>query len=308
MDPTPELDRNAVRRQFARRADRLPSADFLMREVERRMLEKLDIVKLAPELVIDVGAGLGHGAARLQQRFPQSRVLGLDLAAPLAARAARLHGAPARSGLAHRLRGWFGGGVAGDAVAPVFCAADAARLPLRPSSAGLIWSNLAWHGFADPRAVLAEWYRVVRPEGLVMFSAFGVDTLRELRGAGARLTTFPDMHDIGDALSQSGFADPVMDTERLQVTWNDPQTLLDELRGLGGNALKARDRGLHGRGARARWLEAIAALAGADGRIAISFELVFGHAWCPPRKRLEGGYAPLVFSPPGTSPGRRRSE
>lgn len=303
MEPSFELDRNAIRRQFSRRVERLARADFLVREVERRMLEKLEIIRLAPELVLDVGTGLGHGAARLQQRFAPARVLGLDLAAPLAARAARLHGAPARNGLAQRLRGWFGGAATGESNTPAFLAAHAARLPLRTSSAGLIWSNLAWNWFDDPQAVLDEWYRVIRPDGLLMFSAFGVDTLRELRAAGARLADFPDMHDIGDALSQSGFADPVMDTERLQVTWDDPAVLLDEIRALGGNALKSRATGLRGRGDRARWLESIAALAGPDGRIAITFELIFGHAWCPPRKRLPDGYAPIVFAPPGSKRG-----
>lgn len=296
--PTPQdLDRHAVRRQFARRADRLPRADFLLREVERRMLEKLDVVRLVPGAVLDAGTGLGHGAARLQQRYPQARVLGVDLAAALAARAAQLHGPPAHRSLATRLRGWFGGERAADVPAPMFCAADTGRLPLAASSIDLVWSNLAWHWFADPPAVLDEWYRVIRPDGLLGFSAFGVDTLRELRGAGAQLPEYPDMHDIGDALAQAGFADPVMDCERLTITWNDPAVLLDELRALGGVALRGRAAGLRGRRWREQVLAALASLRGADGRIALTFELIYGHAWCPPRKRRADGYAPVDFVP-----------
>lgn len=287
----------AVRRQFGRRADRLGKADFLLREVERRMLDRLEVVRLAPGVAVDVGCGLGHGAAALQQRYPAARVVGVDLSEVLAARALRLHGTAARTGLAGRLKRWFGTEPGPATPAPLFVAADAAGLPLAAASVDLIWSNLAWHWFADPPAVLAQWYRVIRPDGLLMFSAFGVDTLRELRALGAQLPVFPDMHDIGDAIAHAGFADPVMDSERLTITWRDPVVLLDELGALGGNALRGRSAGLHTPADRCRWLAAIESLRGADGCIALSFELVHAHAWCPPRKRLADGYAPVDFVP-----------
>ena len=295
MAPPPDLDPKAIQRQFGRRVARLPRADFLLREVERRMLERLDVVRLAPTMVLDVGTGLGQGAAALQQRYPAARVLGVDLATPLVQQALRLHGAAARSGLAGRLRRWFGAELGPGAHVPAYLAADAARLPLAASSVDLLWSNLAWHWFVDPKAVLAEWYRTLRPDGLLMFSAFGVDTLRELRGIGAATPAFPDMHDIGDALGVAGFADPVMDSERLSVSWSDPQILLDEVAALGGNAMSQRSSGLQGRAARARWLSAIDGLRGADGRISLSLELVYGHAWCPPQKRRADGYVPIGF-------------
>lgn len=296
MNRPSDLDPNAVRRQFARRAHRLERADFLLRDVERRMLERLDVVRLVPGTIVDIGAGLGRGAVCLQQRHPRARVLGVDLAPALAARAAALHGAPARRGLATRLRGWFGG-AADEAETPIFAACDAARLPLRSSSVDLVWSNLAWHWFPDPLAVIAEWHRVIRPEGLLSFSAFGVDTLRELRGLGARLPVFPDMHDIGDALVHGGFVEPVMDTERITVTWQSPSVLLDELSALGGNASRARARGLAGRARRAAWLGNLEGLRDASGVVALTFELVFGHAWAPREKRRPDGYATIRFEP-----------
>lgn len=297
MPPSSDLDPRAVRLQFGRRTQRLARADFLYREVERRMLDRLEVVRLSPAVVLDVGTGLGQGAAALQQRYPAASVLGADLAAPLAAQAARLHGAAARSGLAGRLRRWFGADVGGEARAPAFFVADAQALPLAANSVDLLWSNLAWHWFADPVTVLAQWYRVIRPDGLLMFSTFGVDTLKELRELGAALPAFPDMHDIGDALGTAGFADPVMDSERLTITWSDAAALLDEVRALGGNALRSRGAGLHTRRERERWRASIDSLRGADGRIAISFELVYGHAWCPPQKRRADGYAPVSFVP-----------
>jgi malonyl-CoA O-methyltransferase len=294
MSGPSDLDPNAVRRQFARRVQRLERADFLLRDVERRMLDRLEVVRLQPAAILDIGTGLGQGAVRLQQRYPQARVLGVDLVPGLAARAAALHGAPARSGLAARLRGWFGG-VGGEARAPVFAAADAGCLPVAGSSVALIWSNLAWHWFPDPFAVLTEWHRAIRPEGLLCFSTFGVDTLRELRPLGVHLPAFPDMHDIGDALVRAGFVEPVMDTERISVTWQSAAVLLDELSALGGDALRDRRRGLAGRARREAWLGALERLRNAEGVIPLTFELVFAHAWAPSRKRRDDGYAPIRF-------------
>lgn len=141
----------------------------------------------------------------------------------------------------------------------------------------------------------------MRPGGLLMFTAFGPDTLRELRAIGLRMPPLHDMHDIGDALSAAGFAEPVMDAERFAVSWERPGKLIDELRALGGDASPARARGLQGRGARRRWQEAIEALAGPGGRMSLSFEVVYGHAWGPQRKRLPPGYAPVAFTRPAGS-------
>ena len=304
MPQPSDLDPKAVRLQFARRARRIADGDFLLREIERRMLERLDLVRLAPGRIVDVGTGLGDGATRLQQRYPQAEVVGVDLAWPMAARAAQLHGEPARRPLVARLQRWVGGG-AKPGAAPMFVAGEAHALPLAPASVDLIWSNLVWHWFGDPRAVLDEWRRVTRAGGLLMFSAFGVDTLRELGALGLRLPPMHDMHDIGDALVGAGVAEPVMDAQRLTVTWDDAGKLLGELRALGGDALRDRRPGLRGRGARRRWISALESLAAADGRIAVTFEIVYGHAWCPQAGRLPPGYSPVEFVPKGPGgPGR----
>ena len=140
---------------------------------------------------------------------------------------------------------------------------------------------------------------MIRPGGLVAFVAFGVDTMQALARAGARLPPLPDLHDIGDQLLAAGFANPVVDAERLAVTWTSPQDLLDDLRALGGNALRSRAPGLAGRAARARWLEALERLRGDDGRIALDFELVHGHAWCPSPKPRRDGWSPVRIVPRG---------
>ena len=301
MPPEPsDLDRSSVRRQFDRRAGGADPGDFLAREVERRMLERLDLVKLAPARILDVGCGLGDGVRRLRGRWPQAQAIGVDLSPRRAARAASIDRPPSAGwaqGLARRLTG-RGAGTA----APLgrYVAGDAHRLPIASGSIDLVWSNLAFHWFDDVPAAIAEWYRVLRPGGLLMFSALGVDSLGELRAAGLRMPALPDLHDVGDALVGAGFAEPVMDAERLVVTWTDPARLLADLRTLGGDARRGRPRGLATRAARERALaEAAPRLRGGDpaAPMAVGFELVYGHAWVGERKRLPGGWAPVEFRP-----------
>lgn len=302
-----DLDRKAVRLQAARRAMHPAERDFIAREVQARMLERMDLVRLDPACILDVGCGRATGSAALAARYPRALCVALDLS-PAALRHGRVE--PACAAGSRRLTGWLrraGARVrsAGRAASadpgpvggpPALLAADTHRLPLPDACADLIWSNLAWHQFADPEAVLAEWYRVIRPGGLLMLSAFGVDTLRGLPGLAAGLGPFPDMHDIGDALVAAGFAEPVMDVERITLGYQDPGDLLAEWRAaLGGNPRADRRRGLVGRAGLARALAALAAYRDAEGRIPVGMELIHGHAWCPPQKRLAPGLAPLRF-------------
>ena len=284
MAEASDLDPKAVRRQFARRAATLQRADFLLRETERHLLERLEVVRLQPATALDVGCGLGGSLARLAQRYPQAILYGCDLAWPVAAQARSVLTPPTR-GLLARLSAR-----PPLPLAHVF-AADGHSLPLPDSRVDMIWSNLVFHWFADPVRAVEEWYRVIRPDGLVTFTALGVDSFRELRAAGARLMTFPDMHDVGDLLTSSGFAEPVMDMRHLTLTYRDATALLGDARAIGGNALRTRFHGLLGRGHRQEWLDAIEGGRGADGLLRLTLELVYGHAWCPARKRLPDGLA-----------------
>jgi malonyl-CoA O-methyltransferase len=260
-----------VRRQFDRRAARFGAHDALLREVERRLVERLDVIRLAPRQIIDVGCGAGHGRALLAQRFPQAHWLGLDLSPRM------LAAAPARS-LAQRLSARF------SPLHARLCG-EAGALPLADGCADLVCSNLMLHWHPQPHCVFPEWKRVLRVDGLLLFSAFGPDTLKQLRAAFAgalpqsRPLPFVDMHDFGDMLVGSGFATPVMDVEVLTLTYPSAAALLREVAALGGNPRDDRPRGLpSGRQAR-RLLQALSATADRDGRIALTFEVVFGHAW-----------------------------
>lgn len=264
-----------VRRQFDRRAARFASHDALVREVNRRLAERLDYMRIAPRRILDVGCGAGHSRALLAARYPKAQWVGVDLSLPMLR-----GGTTPRRGLAR----WVGRLRGGDAA--VVCA-DAAGLPFADAAFDLVFSNLMLHWHPAPHDVFLEWKRVLAVDGLVLFSCFGPDTLKELRQACAatlpRATPMPfiDMHDFGDMLVAAGFATPVMDAERIRLTYASPQELLRDVAALGGNPRTDRNHGLvSGHQARAL-LAALAAGRDADGRIGLTFEIAYGHAWKP---------------------------
>jgi malonyl-CoA O-methyltransferase len=156
-----------------------------------------------------------------------------------------------------------------------------------PAGADMVWANMMLHACADRHAEFAAWHRALAPEGFLMFSTLGPDTLRELRtlyeqeGWGPALYPFADMHDLGDWLVHAGFAEPVMDQELITLTWSSPQAALAELRTLGCNLHALRQAGLRTPRWRNRLLAALHGCADASGRVALSFEIVYGHALRP---------------------------
>jgi malonyl-CoA O-methyltransferase len=276
------LDAAAVDRAVRRMAV-AATPPWLHGEVARRLGERLALVRARPAKLLDWSAFLGAGESVLQGAQPQAERLVAEPHPALAARAAGV----ARGGWLARLR------------RPAAPAAIDLEAP-GDTRVGLVWSNMALHGVADPPRLFAQWEQVLAADGFVMFSCLGPGTLPELRalyaaqGWGAPTQPFVDMHDLGDMLVHAGFADPVMDQELLTLTWPDAPALLAELRGLGGNAATHRFRGLRTPRWHTRLVEALAASAGADGRIALRFEVVYGHAFkAPPRLRAD---APTTVS------------
>ena len=307
MSSVTGMDLRAVRRQFDRRARQLGQADFVHREIERRMLERLDWVRQAPRTMLDCGCGRGEGLMALGQRYPLADQTGVDLSTGMI-RQARLRLAPDHafggSGRAGSWRDWFAAigwrrerktAPVQPAPLPKLLVADIQMLPFADSSFDLIWSNLVLHWCPDPGAAMAQWGRVLRAEGLLMFSTYGVDTLKELRAMGLPTARFPDLHDLGDALLHSGFVDPVMDMEQLTLTWSATSDALRDLRTLGGNALLGRAAGLRGRDWRRAILERLERSRNAQGQIALTLEIVYGHAWVGAASKLEPGTALVQF-------------
>ncbi|MFO1307738.1 MAG: malonyl-ACP O-methyltransferase BioC [Burkholderiales bacterium] len=284
-----DLDARAVRRAFGRAAATYDGAAALQREVGARLAERLDVVRLSPAAILDAGSGTGEAIGELSARYPAARVVALDAALPMLVhgRARSMRG---RS-LLSRLIGPFGRA----ATPPAFVCADATALPLAGVCVDLVWSNLMLQWVSDLPRAFAEFRRVLRVGGLLTFTTFGPDTLKELARAFARVdghthvSRFVDMHDLGDMLVQAGFADPVMDMEMLTVTYPSPSALLAELKAIGAtNQTRGRPRGLTGRRRLAALEDGLARLA-KDGRLPATFEVVYGHAWKgEPRKTAEG--------------------
>ena len=173
--------------------------------------------------------------------------------------------------------------------------ADVEALPLAASSVEMVWSNLAVQWCNDLPTAFAEMHRVLKTEGLLMFSTFGPDTLKELRQAFKdvdqhnHLNRFADMHDIGDMLIHSGFAEPVMYMELITLTYDDVRGVLQDLKTIGAhNATAGRGHGLMGKNAWARLMENYERLR-SNGKLPATFEMVYGHAWKPhPRTTKDG--------------------
>ncbi len=266
------IDASRTRQLFTSRRT-LEGDDFLAREVSRRMIERLATMRLDVARVLDLGCGSGGDLAALRERFDGATVCGVDASLPRLVRAAA-NERPSR--LSRLLRQETG---------PLLAGGDLAALPFAAHRFDLLWSNLSLHWSAEPHRVLPEWSRVTRVGGLVVFSAFGPDTLREVAAAFAEVDSlshvmpFTDMHDYGDMLVASGFTSPVVDMERLTLTYPSTASLWRDVRALGGNALDARIRSLRGRRYGRRVDEALERTRGADGRSRLTFELIFAHAW-----------------------------
>lgn len=288
-ESAPFVDSHKVRRNFARAATAYDGSAVLQREVASRMLERLDYVKIAPQRVLDVGCGTGGSLTALGERYPKSFVFGADASEAML---------QAGRGQRKRMR-WLLPFMRGNTAS--LLSADAQALPLKTASVGLIWSNLMLHWVDDPLAAFRESHRVLDIGGLLMFSTFGPDTLKELRACfsdGHEHThRFVDMHDYGDMLVECGFADPVMDVEMLTMTYPGVDELFSDLRRNGAScAMQTRRSGLMGRHT---WQAARTAYETLlkDGRLPATFEVVYGHAWKAQPTKTADGRAIVRFDP-----------
>ncbi|MBX9792868.1 MAG: class I SAM-dependent methyltransferase [Burkholderiaceae bacterium] len=253
-----------------RRLGRMPASPWLHAEIARRMAERLALFRMSPNRIVDWGAFLGGGGSLLTAAYPQAALIAVEPTADLAVRSRQALRSPWWSG-----RRWK---------------APPAEVIIDPTTdlpveAELVWANMALHAVKDPPALMQRWHRMLTAGGFVMFSCLGPDTLRELRALYARLgwpaptVDFVDMHDLGDMLLHAGFADPVMDQEALTVQWDSAEALCNDLRMLGGNACPARVAGLR----TPRWLERLHreldGVRNASGRLSVTFEIVYGHAF-----------------------------
>jgi malonyl-CoA O-methyltransferase len=260
-----------LRRNLDCAASSYDEASVLHKEINTRLLGRLDLVKLKPQSILDAGCGTGSASAELLKRYRGTRVTALDLSEAMLAQAAR------KQKLFRKFQRVCG---------------DLADLPLAGDSQDLVISNLALHWSGNLDQVMSEFARVLRPDGLLSFSTFGPDTLGELRAAWAAVDShnhvnlFVDMHDIGDALVRAGFADPVLDVEHVTVNYSSLAELMRDLKATGeGNATAGRPPGLSTPRQIKALAEAYESNRSADG-LPATYEVVYGHAWATaPRQR-----------------------
>lgn len=266
-----------IRRRFNQAASSYDRAAVVQREILHRLFEALQPVKHDPGIILDAGCGTGEAWPLLHKRYRKARVIALDIAENMLRHTRR------RGGLWHK---------------PECLCADIGQLPLADNSTDMIFSNLALQWVNDLPQTLAGFYRVLKPGGLLVFSTFGPDTLRELRQCwrqvddAVHVNDFTDMHDIGDALLQCGMSDPVMSAEHIVVTYEKAMTLMQDLRDIGANVTASgHRRGLLTPASVKRVCKAYEQFRRPDG-LPASYEVIYGHAWKP--QHVVGGQSSSV--------------
>ena len=304
----PVFDARHVRRAFSRSAGSYDAAAQLQHVVEARLLESLDYLddpalqRTPPQRVLDLGCGTGRASVAMQKRWPKAQVLSFDLALPMLQQA-RI--ASKRSG------GWLSNPFA--RVPQAICA-DARALPLVEASVDVLFSNLCLQWVEDLDAVFAGFRRVLKPNGLLLISSFGPETLWELREAFAQadsaphVSPFADIAVFGDALVRAGFRQPVLDRELDTTRYQDLPALMRELRAIGAtNALASRRHTLTGRTRFTAAARAYDAMRGPDGLLPASWETISAMAWAPEAGTpLREGDVDVASIPLSRIPIRRR--
>ena len=265
-----EIDRRAMRLAFEKAASSYDAVAVLQQEVANRLVERMEFMSMKPRCILDAGSGTGFVSQLLAARFPKAKITALDLAFNM------LKQAKSKRTFKQRWHKQFR-----------YVNAEVESLPFADASVELIISGLTLQWCQDLPKVFKEFRRVLAPGGLLLFSSFGPDTLKELRQSWAEVddvphvNAFSDMHDVGDALVQSGFADPVMDMEMLTVTYKDVKTVMRDLKQIGAhNVMQGRSHTITGKNKLQKMMKAYEQFR-VDGLLPVSHEIVYGHAWVP---------------------------
>ena len=266
------LNAKHIRRRFERAATSFDQADFVHAATREGLLSRLAPLLVDAETVVDLGAATGAANRSLSKRFKGAHLISIDLA----------HG---MLGRARSKKSWLS--------KTSFAQADATALPLANGSVDVVFCNMLLPWFDDPGPVFSEVARVLRKGGVFAFATLGPDSLQEIRRAwqqvdnSVHVNRFPDMHNLGDGLVNAGLRDPVLDVDRLSVSYESSTRLFDDLTAVGGrNSLDQRTRGLTSRKRFAAMNKNLREPAG----IALDLELVYGHCWGSGPRNEAGNY------------------
>lgn len=259
------IDRKITRKNFEKAASTYDAAAVLQQEVARRLFERLDYIKIQPELSLDLGCGTGQLTEALLKQYPKSNVLALDLAKNMVAKSKK------RGGWLRKAMG---------------VCADVNQLPIKNNSVDLLISSLMLQWCDDLPTVFQGLANTMKSGGLLLFTTFGPDTLKELRQSWQEVDEFPhsstytDMHDIGDMLMQAGFSQPVMDMEIITMTYSTVNHLMRDLKQIGAtNTAKQRRKTLTGKHRIKAFEKSYEKFKQADGLYPATYEVIYGHAW-----------------------------
>ena len=290
MSDTPlRPDKQQMRAAFEQSAEHYDAVAVLQREVADRLLERLDLLKMIPQSILDLGSGTGYCSEALATRYPKARITALDMAGAMVNKTRKRFSTWSRFRRGHQ-----------------FVCGDAESLPFADNSFEMIFSNLTIQWCGDLGQTFAEMKRVLKPGGVILYTTLGPDTLKELRNSwasvdeGVHVNTFLDMHDVGDAMLRSRLAEPVMDMELLTMAYEDAMTLMRDLKTLGAhNVNPGRRSGLTAPKKLKAVMQAYESFRSADGMLPASYEVVYGHAWKAEKEERpqQAPSSEFIFSP-----------
>lgn len=259
------LDKSKVRKNFDAAASAYDTVAKLQQHVAAELLDRMEVMRLAPKTILDLGSGTGRSSQHLGTRFPRADLVQVDIASQMLCHARQIQGLSPRK--------------------LSFLCADAEQIPLADNSVDLVFSSLMLQWCQEPEQVFAELKRIIRPGGLFIFSTLGPDTLYELRESwaavddGVHVNAFMDMHVVGDSLLHAGFVDPVVEVDETIVTYDSGRGLMMDLKGLGAtNVVSNRRPGLTGKKRLSNMLREYETYR-RDGKLPATYEVVYGHAW-----------------------------
>lgn len=250
-------DLNALAASFNKAAKTYDKYAFFQRQIAKNLLSRLDFIRHTPKTILNLGAGTGHANAELAKRYPNAQIISLDIAGDLLAK-----------------------------IPSNQICADMHALPLKTNQIDMVYSNLVIHWCNDLNQVFTEIQRVLKPDGLFIFSSLGPDTLDELRQSWASIDDekhvhdYTDMHHVGDAMLKQGLADPVMDMEKVMVPYPDVLTLMRDIKSIGGHNLhQSRRKTLTAKSKIQRLIQAYEAFRLPSEQYPLTYEVIYGHAW-----------------------------
>jgi malonyl-CoA O-methyltransferase len=265
-----QFEKHQVAQSFSKAAKQYDQYAVTQREIGDRLFERLELMAIAPKRVLDVGCGTGHYTRQLKRKYSSAKVMGLDLARGMIEQAKANNDWLTQWGLKQGCE---------------YICGDMDHLPFEDNSLDLIFSNLALQWSLNPAETFAEWSRVLKPGGLLIFSTLGPDTLKELRSAWQQVddrvhvNPFIDMHDLGDDLLRAGIQNPVMDMEKIVFHYQTLKGLFHDLKGIGAHNMNAgRPRGLMSKGTWQAMVQAYQHFC-VDQQYPVTYEAIYGHGW-----------------------------